>query len=422
MDDLRTEIRKAFDEDQMAHPPMPNLRSTIVHAAHSAERGRENRWQWVAAVAAVLLAAVVIAALMSTRLTGRPVPSRPLASPSPASSDYGPPPAGVSLIYVANPTHAGWYTGFDWSGQPRGTVKLAQPLNQDQFLTQAPDGSGFVVAAFKGLSGELLDRLGQPFPDQMQGARLQSVIWSDDSRQLCVLIGGPSQWSLGLLTPGQGGTAATNVVALDSSNLTSGDIAIRVASCSPAKDRAVLVYSYFERPTEAWIVRISDGAIVKHEIYPADQLADIVPSGDGSLLAYNSNLSTGYLLGGTAPKTTIRRASDGSLVTNLDPSMAVVAFSADSSRALVTTTPWASGVATHLAMVDVSTGAVLWRYDTAGELAAYRVQPNGESFAVMMQSTSDQSAKLPSLHSPIELVIVHPDGKSTLLPGQYLEP
>ena len=47
------------------------------------------------------------------------------------------------------------------------------------------------------------------------------------------------------------------------------------------------------------------------------------------MVAENSNQSTGYLGGGTAPHTTIRSVGDNTPVLVLDPSYGVVAFSRD---------------------------------------------------------------------------------------------
>src|SRR5207302_34521 len=79
--------------------------------------------------AAILITVAIVAGLMSVRLAQRQVPGRPsppTSSPAPLA-DYGPPPVGVPLIYLAYLHRPGWLVGFDWSGKPRGTVKLAQP-------------------------------------------------------------------------------------------------------------------------------------------------------------------------------------------------------------------------------------------------------------------------------------------------------
>src|SRR5579864_4385354 len=127
MKDLRSEIRAAFEEDQAKNPPAPGLRQTIVRSVNT-QPAREARVQLIAVFAAVVIAALVVAGLLSSRLTHNNVPARPTASPSAAplneDRDYGPPPAGVPLFYLQSPSHPGWYIGFDWSGHPRGTIKL----------------------------------------------------------------------------------------------------------------------------------------------------------------------------------------------------------------------------------------------------------------------------------------------------------
>ena len=129
MDELRPEIRAAFEKEQAGLAPSAALRRNLVEAVAAQPRPGRN-FQWVAVAAAVLLAILVVAGLMSTRLLARHANvNSPFASgareATPVAGDYGPPPTGVNLLYVHDPDHASWLIAYDWSGQPRGTVKLS---------------------------------------------------------------------------------------------------------------------------------------------------------------------------------------------------------------------------------------------------------------------------------------------------------
>ena len=331
------------------------------------------------------------------------------SSAPPVTDDYGAPSRGVPLIYVADPSHAGWYIGVDWTGKPRATVKLAQPLVPPQILVQAPDGSAFVIPGFKGQpSSGFLDRLGNPIADQT--AATDRVMWADDSARICTLsfsTGPHGQWLLGLKTPGS--PAAEHPVALDPDIVLSGIIAVEFASCSPENDRAILVYSYFGRPTELYVVRISDGAILLHQTHPANVLAGITASVDGTLIAEDSSKSSGYIAGPTAPHTTVRRVTDGSVVAQLDPSLDVLAFSRDDSLALVSTSPLAAGTATNLALVRLADGKVLWHRGGSEEWGGQWIRPDGNDIAFQLGPPQGPAP------GPIDLVIVHPDSTATSL-------
>ena len=123
MDDLRSEIRAAFEREQAGNAPANAMRSDIVDAVTAHGRPSRN-FQWVAAVAAILLAILVVAGLMSTRFAPRA--SVPAATPKPSSpiGEYGPPPPGVNLLYARDPEHPTWLISYDWSGNPQGTIKL----------------------------------------------------------------------------------------------------------------------------------------------------------------------------------------------------------------------------------------------------------------------------------------------------------
>jgi hypothetical protein len=298
----------------------------------------------------------------------------------------------------------------------RGTVKLAQAIDAQGSLTQAPDGSAFAVApAAKGGFQVFLDRLGQPTGNQDTTTRFQDQMWADDSSRLCTLDYDSRGWHIGVRSPG--GASVVHSVALDPSIAQSGNIAISFRSCSPAMDRAVLVYNAYEHPTDVYVVRLSDGAVLLHQSHPANSLADITASADGSLAGESSNKSTGYLMDGPAPNTVVRRVADNAVVARLDPSYGVLAFSRDNSLALVNTSPWASGVATHLAVLRLSDMAILWKYDGNEELAGSLSRPDAPGFAVLLEQPTAQVA-----HTSVDIVIIASDGTAPTLPDRYVRP
>ena len=413
MDDLRTEIREAFEREQAGHALDRMLLHEITAAAWAQPRRAPNL-QWLAIAAAVLLAIAIVAGLLSTRLANRNVPAHPTATPSP-SIDYGPPPAGIALVYVADAQHPGWYNAFDWTGRPRGTIKLAAPISDQVYLTQAPDGSGFITSLAKGTSSQSYDRLGTPIPEN-PSLLFARQVWADDSRHLCTLDYNSFQWHIGLRTPGATPTSL-RTVAIDPSVVQSGIIALDFSSCSPSNDRAVLVYNYFGRPAQYWVVRLSDGTILKHQTFAANVLGGIVASSDSTLVAENSAGASGSLLGGAAQSTTIRRTSGGSTVLSLDPTFGVIAFSRDESAALVSTSPLAAGAPTPLALVNVQTGSVIWRSGGQDELTAAQEQPDGTAFALFLQDPHDTT-----LHPTVHVLIVQANGATIAIPGAFSQP
>ena len=94
MNSLRSEVRAAFEREQVDHPPTPGLRRTVVEAALS-QPPRETNLQWLVVAAAMLLGILVVAGLVSSRLNRSSVPSH--QAPTPVA-DYGTPPTGVPLI------------------------------------------------------------------------------------------------------------------------------------------------------------------------------------------------------------------------------------------------------------------------------------------------------------------------------------
>jgi len=417
MDDLRAEIRAAFEREQAAHPPAMGLRPVVVRSAVSQPR-RQTSLHWLAVVAALVLGVLVVVSLMSTRLVNGPSPAH--KQPIPIGGDYGPPPAGWPLFYVGDPKHPGWYIGFDWNGAPRGTIKLAQPVDDTTFLFQAPDGSGFGLPPAGGKGGydgtQFLDRLGRPLAQTSSSIHFHDLMWAGDSSRLCTLDFDTRAWRVGLMTPGSA-PASLHTVAIDDFVSQSGVIAIRFAACSPGNDRAVLTYSVFQYPTIVWVVRLSDGKILLREEHDRNQLADIVASRDGLLIAENSNRLTGYIGGPSAAKTIIRRTSDGSVVTSLEPTIGVRGFSADDSLMLVTTSPWASGVKTNMAAIEVATGKVVWHTEAADEFSGFFTEPLGAGFAIMFKSIYDQAP-----HPTVYIVMVFTGGASHGPPGTFLHP
>lgn len=403
MEELRSEIRAAFEKEQAGHAPAAALRRNLVDAVAAQQRPRRS-FQWVAVAAAVLLAVLVVAGLLSTRLLARHANvTSPHVTPSPLA-DYGPPPAGVPLLYVHDPNHLGWLIGYDWSGHPRATVKP----DQAGVIGMAPDGQSFAVGQSGGTT-ELRDRLGQPIPGSGALPAPGFSTWADDNVHTCGMSFDTQAltYSLNTVAPGE----AVKSFVEPTPNQVGDQEAFWLQSCSFRNDRAIIVRGKQNGsgPFEVWVAKVSDGKLVSRTTYAAGLLWTVIASGDAVLIAESSGDPMGQL-GPSAPRTTIRKVSDGSVVTTLDPSMGVLQFSSDNLRAFVGFTPWIEATSLHVAVIDLVSGATIWSYN-GPNLRSFVAQPGGHDFALRFWPYGTRG--------PEGLVmIVHGDGTTTQLPGR----
>jgi hypothetical protein len=420
MEDLRSEIRWAFEREQAAFPPPSDLRPRFVTAAAAQPRARLGL-QWVAAVAALLIAALVVAALVSSRV-GLRTPT-PGATPSAPRGDYGPPPAGVPLIYVTDPAHDGWYIGFDWTGTPRGTVKLADPPPTGVLM--APDGQGFAYGIYaKGGEWEFLDRLGNSTgSDNLPGA--YSTMWADDNRHVCAMTMDPNTlaYTLWTATPGED-VHSVGEIARDPSI---GQTTVGVIGCSIRNDRAIALRTTVSWPSEVWVVRLSDGHVLTHHTYEPGLLATVVSSADARYLGETSVQATSESQS-AARYSHIRKVSDWSVVASMDP-VSILAFSGDNSSVL---TQYGTNIGDQPSRVSIKrwsdTGAVdtVWTYTGSEQLWGWTAQPAADGFALgFLPPVTDATASpgCPPGMSPCDrlqaIFIVHGDGSSVQLPDRY---
>jgi hypothetical protein len=408
MDDLRSEIRAAFEREQRAHPPTSGLRDDIVDAVSMNPRRAPN-FQWLAVAAAVILAALVVIGLMSTRF--HPRSSVPAATPNASPvADYGPPPAGVPLLYVNDPNHPSWLIGFDWSGNPRGTVKVDTVVGS---VGMAPDGQSFAVGfGAKGGTGEMLDRLGQPIPGgAIPGSTLP--IWADDYKHTCGISFDPQTLTSTLVTVAQGQPVKSVAVLGRDQNLPGS---YRIASCSFRNDQAIVVRISNVWPSQFLVVRLSDGQVILSNTYDKPELlSNLVASADSKLIAENASKSVGQLQGQTAPATRIRRVADVTVVATLPPTVQVLAFNGDDSLVLVATNGWVGGQPTALAVIDLQSGQSIWSYNGPGMFGNALAQPGGRDFAIYVRK--------PAVQDPLtDLMIVHADGTATDFPRRFNPP
>jgi hypothetical protein len=398
MEKLRSEIRAAFEKEQAAHPPVTALRRNVVEVVAAHPRRGPN-YQWLAVAAALVLGTLVVVGLMSTRLAHRS--SVPVTHPkaSPVAGDYGPPPAGVPLIYVHDPNHPTWLIAYDWTASPRGTVKLSQPLPGVQM---APDGQSFLsVPSAKGGPGLFLDRLGQSVSSPGPAGRYSGGEWADDNRHFCsVAVDQPAlTWTLVTQLPGES-PRQVNVIARDSHV---GQSSVIIAACSFRHDQAVAVRTTVAWPSELWVMRLSDGKVLSHHTYTAAELTTVVATGDGAYIAENSS---GVAYG--ALKTNIRRVSDWTVVSTFDPSAQVLGFNTDGSLVLIfQSTPLAPN---HLEVIDWQAQHRIWNYD--GPDGYGSSVANQKGFAIALRSTTQIQDYLR------EIVIVRVDTEPLII-GRY---
>ena len=373
--------------------------------------GKRRAVQAVATLVAAVLALLVVVGLMSSRLGQRPTASAGNATPARLTAhDYGPPPAGVKLLYLHDPANASWLTGFDWSGAPSATVKLDGARSG---ALMAPDGQTFAIGLnAKGGTWDFLDRLGNPIPASpgISGGFLP--IWADDSKHICSTGFDTStlEWRLWTKLPG----AESKLVRLVATDASLGDSNVRVVGCSFKNDVVIVErIGQAASPTEYWLIRLSDGSILLDKKRGGTDMAFLTASSDAILLAENSSKSIGQS-DGPALATRIVRAADGDVVTTLDPSMGVLGFNGDDSAALVTLSPWVGGQPIHLGVVDLQSGHLVWQDDGRSPwfFGQFVAQPGGNSFAIAYPSSGN-------FPSPSTIVIVAADGSATTLDRQY---
>ena len=360
------------------------------------------------AVVAAILGVLVVVGLMSTRFAQRP--AVPASTPGASlNADYCPPPAGVPLLYVKDPSHPSWLIGFDWSGQPLGTVKLDPAIGS---AGMAPDGQSFAVGfGAKGGTGEILDRLGQPVQGvggAIPGSALP--IWADDSQHTGGIAFDPQTLTSNLVTlaPGQ---AVKSVAVLGHDQ--SLPPSFRIASYSFRSDEAIVVRSVNIWPSELLAVQLSSGKVTSLSTYATPELlANVVASKDSTLIAENSSQSVVPQQGQTAPSTIIRRVSDQSVVIKLAPTIGVLAFNSDDSLVLLNTTPWAGGTPTAMSIIDLKSGQELCNYNGPGMFGNAIGQPAGRDFAIYVRK--------PAVEDPLtDVTIVHVDGTVSAFPRRY---
>jgi hypothetical protein len=410
MDDLRNEIRAAFEREQAAHPPDANLRQTTVRAVTTRPTRRRDL-QWLAAVATLMIAVLVVVSLIASRLST----SGPVDSHTAPAGDYGPPPAGVDLIWVGDPAHPGWYIGLDSTGKPRGTIKLAQPLDDFHHLVQAADGSGFILEGIKASDGiEMLDRLGHPDVGFPIPVGMDWIVWADDSRHLCSLATQDGHVLLSWSVP----RFTSDVAIVAPAPRPSGGVGANLRSCSFLSAPLAVFEEDKEgqipTPTAYAVRSLADGHVLAQGRIGAGVANTIIVSHDSEVIALNSLKSDGFPAP-TAPSTVVKNLSTGETF-DLDPSLSVMAFSWDDEVALATTSDYA-GYPTALQAIELSTGKVTWRYGGGQELVgAPLVQPDGD-FVLFLRSPKDQA-----LHPKIDVVIVHRDGTATQVAGEFVLP
>jgi hypothetical protein len=353
----------------------------------------------------IVLALIAMTLLLNgcgaNRVTSNP--ASPPASSGPG--DYGQPPAGVPLLYMHDPDHVSWLIGFDWTGRPRGTVKISPPLVPDESIDSSPDGQWFRRPLGQ---GTILDRLGRPVPGTppLSGIGV-AAIWADDNRHLCGVYRGEATnvWTLSTQLPGQS-PKPVGVVAPGSDVAQTGVV---VLACSLRNDRAILLGISISSPDEIWVIRMSDGTVVSHHAYAANLLESVVASRDAAYVAENSSAAFPTHSPQGAAVTRIRRVSDWAQVATPGVST-VIGFNDDDSLAIFNDPK--SNVPILLSVVDWRSGSALWRDEGTSSLGGFAAEPGGRDIALILKDAGREE--------PVgTILIVHGDGTLTKIAGRY---
>jgi hypothetical protein len=349
----------------------------------------------------------------------------PSASPSPAPSpppDYGSPPGGVDLLYVMVPDAPSWLVGYDWQGKPRATVHLKElDGHTDQLgsgISVAPSGNEFIY-------GDMytFDRLGHlVYQAQPVGKGGVATTWSEDGQLLC----GVEEATSSVDSSGNG-TAdfyfvrrsptgpAVRVAHFLHVDGIPGDMGYNVFACSHWLDRALLARTVCCGISGVIVMRISDGAILG--TWNRNTGGQPVFSPDGQEIADPTMTADGK----TTTSTEVRLLLGGTVMARYGPGISFLGFSANNRYAAVT-------VAGRTQVIEVSSRRVVWRDPLNRTFSRLWARPGlGGDVAIAFTATPVQvpcpNASTSMCTNPrSNMVIVHADGSSAELHGEFLVP
>jgi hypothetical protein len=297
--------------------------------------------------------AILVAAAASVLVFSPSVP-HPQALPSVQSlRDYGPVPTGVQLLYGANSSNPLWLTAFDWQANPRGTLKLPAPLSHEL----VPQPHCFVLE------------------DQQT---FDEVLYTE--------------------VPGQ----SRRRVGVFANEGSLGQAGVEAVECNFGRNFAIAVRTAVGRPTDAWVIRLSDAARLAHWSY--ETVLGVIPSTDGSLVAEN---------GANGSVTRIRSVPDGAVLATLPATDQVLGFSDDDRFAVIGPVVSVAPVR----VIDWHVAGEVWHYGGAGWVMRVAVNPGAGDLALAI-GTDDQYYSL-TQDATYSMVIVHPDGSTSEIPGKY---
>lgn len=317
-------------------------------------------------------------------------------------TEAGRPPTGVPVIWygttaIGDPAFLRRLMAIDWNGNLVGTAYVPG------YLRQSPGGS--LLAS----GGTVLDAGGNVMA-QLDG--YYDLAFAADDRSLCA-VGPPGGNAMTLLVgPPQG--PFRKILTLP------WTFNAMVAACSVLHDRAVLVHHspMGGQALEVEVVRLSSGQVVMQRSYSPDSSSIVSASPDGAFLVETTAAPNAVDQGAPTWVTTIRRTSDGGVVTRL-VNQRVLTFSWDGGRIL--TGPQVP-MKNHneFDLIDLPSGRVLWRLPgaagTDGSEPAFAMpQPNGDDMLLAI-------ATKPSTSDLDQLWRISKDGSAEQLLSQVFYP
>jgi hypothetical protein len=408
--DLEREALRAAFERSIGRP-RPGVEDRVLSGIpYDRREGVPGRLGWLAISGAVVLALLMVAALLVTR---HGIGSRPL--PASSASPHGRAPG---FVYSAS-DNGGSLVSQPWDGSAQAPVpKLPSqpdyPGSRVKYLTASPDGhllrEGPTVYE---LGGKVLGRL--PADGSLDfGRGDRAAYWGDDSRHICWMAGplGNQGAQPGRLMIWQPGVSPREVARLgnfadpnepapyqDSGNTGLEKNRPMLRACSPTADRAV-VQQLEVTPTgfqavEAWVVKLSTGAVTMHRSYPPGRMGYLLASHDGRLLAETDPTTNTSLIVDTTSGATTNIGERG-----------ILAFSWDGTQVLAGSGRHSAGW-TNLEVFDWRTGRTVWSAQpSAGpyRVAAGIPEPGGSRWLVDFYRGERPSE---------ELWLIQADGRST---------